>query len=91
MEKKDMVLDMSQKGGVGELIGRVFDKNGDAMVSEIDERLIGLTIDEIKKIPTRVGVAFGKEKINAIHTAVNSGIINVLITDSLTGEQLLNM
>ena len=91
MEKKDMVLDMSQKGGVGELIGRVFDKNGDAMVSEIDERLIGLTIDEIKKIPTRVGVAFGKAKMDAIHTAVSSGLINVLITDSLTGEQLLNM
>lgn len=90
-EKKDMVLNMAQKGGVGELVGRVFDKNGNAMTSEIDERLIGLTLDEIKKIPTRVGVAFGKAKIDAIHTAVSNGIINVLITDSLTGEQLLNM
>lgn len=88
-EKKDMILSMSQKGGAGELIGRVFDHDGNAMTSEIDERLIGLTLEEIRCIPTRVGVAYGTEKTEAIHAAVKSGIINVLITDSLTAEQLM--
>lgn len=90
-EKKDMILEMSEKGGAGELIGRVFDREGNAITSEIDERLIGLTLEEIRKIPTRVGVAFGREKTGAIHAAVNSGIINVLITDSLTAERLLKL
>lgn len=90
MEKKDMVLSMAEQGGVGELIGRVFDKNGEAMTSEIDERLIGLTLDEIKEIPKKVGVAFGEEKVEAIYTAISNDLIDVLITDSLTAEQLLS-
>jgi len=85
-----MVLSMAEQGGVGELIGRVFDKNGEAMTSEIDERLIGLTLDEIKEIPKKVGVAFGEEKVEAIYTAISNDLIDVLITDSLTAEQLLS-
>ena len=89
-EKKDMVLQMAKQGGIGEVIGRVFNQKGDPISSEIDQRLIGLTLEEIRQIPTRVGVAFGKEKTEAIETAVRTGLMNVLITDSEMAETLLN-
>ena len=51
--------------------------------------MIGLTLEQAKNIPIRVGVAFGEEKVKAIKTAISKNIINVLITDSVTAESIL--
>lgn len=61
------------------------------MESEFNDKIIGLTLEEAKQIPTRVGVAFGEEKVTAIQTAISTGIINVLITDSLTAESIVKL
>ena len=82
---------LSQKDGVGEILGRVFDKYGNSVESEFNDKIIGLTLEEAKQIPTRVGVAFGEEKVTAIQTAISTGIINVLITDSLTAESIVKL
>ena len=36
-----------------------------------------------------IGIAVGNKKVNAIKTAINSNLINVLITDEKTGLSLL--
>ena len=87
-QKKEILLELSQHNGVGEILGRVFDKNGNTVESEFNNRIIGLTLEEAKKIPIRVGVAFGEEKVKAIKTAISTSIINVLITDSITAQQI---
>ena len=90
-EKTDLVLRMAQRGGAGEIIGRVFDEEGKQIPNEIDEHLIGLNFEEIHQIPNRIGVAFGKEKVKAIHAALKGDWINILITDSLTAEALASI
>ncbi|MCI8629333.1 MAG: sugar-binding transcriptional regulator [Firmicutes bacterium] len=87
--EKDMILKLSKKNGVGEILGRVFDKYGNTVESEWNDRMIGLTLEQAKNIPIRVGVAFGEEKVKAIKTAISTNIINVLITDSVTAESIL--
>ncbi len=87
--EKDMILKLSKKNGVGEILGRVFDEYGNTVESEWNDRMIGLTLEQAKNIPIRVGVAFGEEKVKAIKTAISTNIINVLITDSVTAESIL--
>ncbi len=87
--EKDMILKLSKRNGVGEILGRVFDKYGNTVESEWNDRMIGLTLEQAKNIPIRVGVAFGEEKVKAIKTAISKNIINVLITDSVTAESIL--
>ena len=87
--EKDMILKLSKKNGVGEILGRVFDEYGNTVESEWNDRMIGLTLEQAKNIPIRVGVAFGEEKVKAIKTAISTNIINVLITDSVTAECIL--
>lgn len=87
--EKDMILKLSEKNGVGEILGRVFDAYGNIVESEWNDRMIGLTLEQAKNIPIRVGVAFGEEKVKAIKTAISTNIINVLITDSVTAECIL--
>ncbi len=87
--EKDMILKLSKKNGVGEILGRVFDEYGNTVESEWNDRMIGLTLEQAKNIPIRIGVAFGEEKVKAIKTAISTNIINVLITDSVTAESIL--
>lgn len=73
---------LQEKGGVGEVLSRVFDKEGNLISDDFDRRLICLGLEDLKKIPIRVGVAYGIEKTDAILGALRGGIVNVLITDN---------
>ena len=76
-------------GGIGDLFAHIYDVNGKLIYSEIEDSLIGLTLEELKKIPVRVGIVCGMEKREAVLGALNGGYINVLITDKAIAEYLV--
>lgn len=76
-------------GAVGEINLRFIDKNGKPVESELDDLVIGVTLDQIKKADRRIGVSGGEAKRDAALAAVRGGWINVLITDEETAEYLL--
>lgn len=78
-----------QKGLVGDIALRFFDAQGQPIQSEIDQRVIGITLNQIQRIRRVVGIAGGPEKFQAILGALRGKLINVLITDSLNAEKLL--
>jgi DNA-binding transcriptional regulator LsrR (DeoR family) len=78
-----------QKGVVGDIALRFFDAQGQPIQSEIDRRVIGITLDQLQHIRRVVGVAGGPEKFQAIQGALRGKLINVLITDSVNAEKLL--
>nr|MBP8857998.1 hypothetical protein [Anaerolineaceae bacterium] len=43
----------------------------------------------LKQIPTRICVAGGPGKTNAVIGALRSGLVNVLVTDSITARNIL--
>lgn len=77
-----------EKGGVGEINGCVVDKDGNEIDDPIRDRLISMELEKLKKIPTRVGVAYGMGKANAILSVLKGGYINVLITDEEVADFL---
>lgn len=77
-----------EKGAVGEILGRMYDSRGISLNSEYNDRILGISLEELQKIPVRIAVAFGEEKIEAIRSALRGKIINVLITDQETAAQL---
>jgi DNA-binding transcriptional regulator LsrR (DeoR family) len=81
--------DLLRKGTVGDIALRYYDANGECIESEINERIIGLTLEQIKEVPKVVGVSGGPQKVAAIRAALTGQLINVLITDSVTAEHLL--
>ena len=56
---------------------------------ELNQRVIGISIDGLKDIPTVVGVAGGDEKHEAILAALKGRHIDVLVTDQITAGFLL--
>lgn len=78
-------------GAVGDLNLRYFDASGHKVSSDLDERVIGLTLDEIKKISHVVGIAGGSAKFDAIRGALQGKLVHTLVTDHVTAQRLLEL
>lgn len=79
---------LSRLGAVGDVAMRFFDEQGDHVASELDERVIGIGIDALRRIPRRIGIAGGIRKVDAIRGAMRGAWIDVLITDRATAQAL---
>jgi len=78
-----------QNGAVGDIALRFFDIQGQPVQSEIDQRVIGITFAQLKRTRRVVGISGGAEKFQSVLGALRGKLINVLITDSINAEKLL--
>jgi DNA-binding transcriptional regulator LsrR (DeoR family) len=83
------LMELMKRGAVGDLNLRYFDERGQCVPSDLDDRVIGLTLSEIKQIPHVVGVAGGAAKLKAIRGALEGKLIHTLVTDQVTAQRLL--
>lgn len=78
------------KGAVGDVLCRYFDARGEIIDDEVQERVIGISV-EVMHEPQKlvIGVAGGASKMQAIRAALLKKYINVLVTDEQTAAELL--
>lgn len=76
-------------GAVGDIGLRFFDADGRAIPHAINDRIIGLTLEQIRAIPRVIGVAGGPEKFEVIRAALRGQLINVLVTDEDNARRLV--
>jgi DNA-binding transcriptional regulator LsrR (DeoR family) len=79
---------LCRAGAVGHACGWHFDGDGRALATPLNDRLMGISFDELRRIPTVVGVAGGAEKVEAIRGALRGGLLDVLVTDERTAHAL---
>lgn len=79
---------LQSKNAVGEVCTHYFDVNGKIIDSGLNDRVLAIDVDSYKKIPLRIGVGSGPEKLSAIMGASRGNLINVLITDLETAKAL---
>lgn len=77
-----------QSRAVGTINGRFFDALG-RPVGHLEGRTIALSWDQLAAIPTVVAVAAGPTKVAAIAGALETGSLDVLVTDEATARSLL--
>jgi DNA-binding transcriptional regulator LsrR (DeoR family) len=73
-------------GAVGDICLRFFDASGTPVTTPLDERVIGIKLDQLRHVKRSVGIA----ELSAIHGALQGRLINVLITDRFTAQHLLD-
>ena len=78
-----------EAGAVGDVCQRFFDAAGNLVPSDLDDRVVGIDPDTLRKVPRRIGIAGGESKHQAIHAAVVGGWINVLLTDTGSAAALV--
>ena len=79
---------VKEAGGVGDIGLRFFDQDGQQVRPPLDDRVIGMTLDELSKIDRVIALAGGHSKTLAIHGALKAGVIDILVTDKFTAERL---
>jgi DNA-binding transcriptional regulator LsrR (DeoR family) len=87
--KWEELEELKTRGAVGDISLRYFDRNGKAVSSDLDDRVVGLSLEDFRRIPHVVGVAGGAAKVEAIRGALAGKLLNVLITDHVTAQRLL--
>jgi deoxyribonucleoside regulator len=71
----------AELGVVGDICLQFYDINGNADKFDFNKRVVGIDLMDLKKIDTVIGVACGEKKVVAIIGALNSKIIDVLVTN----------
>ncbi|MCY6485796.1 sugar-binding transcriptional regulator [Clostridium aestuarii] len=74
---------------IGDICLRMYDVEGNSVSTNLDDRIIGVSMDVLNKIPLVIAVAGGKDKTKAILGALRGSLIDVLITDNITAENIL--
>lgn len=81
--------ELARTGVVGESSLRFFDRDGRPVYGPLDDRVIGISLEELKAVPRVIGVAGGSRKVEAIRASLTGRLVNVLVTDRFTAEKLL--
>lgn len=75
-------------GALAVIIGRFIGADGRSVPGELDKRMIGITLDELKAVPVRICVAGGRDKREAIQAALAGGYATHFVTDMETAGAL---
>lgn len=81
---------LRNKGAVGDILLHFFDENGEPVDSSLNNRVVSMSLPQLKNVDRAVGVAGGRRKFDAILGALRGDLINVLITDCFTARRLLD-
>lgn len=82
---------LRSKDVIGDIGLRYYNSQGEQVDDELHDRIIGLDLHQLRKVKRVIGVTGGTEKVESIRAALNGKLINVLITDEITGKALLEL
>ncbi|WP_179038871.1 sugar-binding transcriptional regulator [Rhizobium leguminosarum] len=82
--------DLAEAGAVGDISLRFFDKNGKPVKTPLDDRVIGLPLEDLERVDRVIALAGGSKKTDAIAGALRVGVIDMLVTDKFTAQRLIS-
>ena len=74
---------------VGDVCARFFDEDGQPILGEVHDRVLAVSLDDLRNVPTVVGLAVGEEKVRGVLGALSGGLLNVLICDDSLAKALM--
>jgi len=86
----EKLADLESKGSVGDILLHFFDSNGRIVDWDFDATVTGISWEQLKNTDQLIAVAGGQYKVSAIQGALNSGVIDILITDCDTALEILD-
>ncbi|MBB6669114.1 sugar-binding transcriptional regulator [Cohnella nanjingensis] len=81
-------LEIIHNRGAGDICSRFIDVEGNIVAEALNQRTIGIDLDELKRKEWSILVAGGAKKVDGIYGALRGKYANVLITDQFTAGYL---
>lgn len=80
-----------ERGAVGDLLFHFFDRKGEVVDHPINDRVMSVNIDTLRKAPIRILTSGGPEKTEALAGAMKLLRPTVLITDEESARRILEL
>ncbi|MDC7286373.1 sugar-binding transcriptional regulator [Blautia schinkii] len=80
---------LESKGAVGHIGGHFFDRDGQEIETSLVDRMIGVSLEDMKKCKEVACAAYGESKAEAVLGALRGGFVNTLIIDEGCAEKVI--
>jgi len=87
---RNMIRELKKAGAVGDINSRFIDADGSVLNHPINNKVIGIELEHLRKIPNVVGVALGAHKADSILSALKGRYLSAFVTDEQTATELVN-
>lgn len=81
---------LRRRGTAGDICLRFFNEDGEPVLTSLNDRVIGMGLEQLRKVARSVAIAGGMRKLQAIQGALAGRWVNVLVTDSRTAAALVD-
>lgn len=85
----DTLAQMRSNGATGVICGRIIDQDGAAMPAPIENRMIGVSLDQMREKEMGMLVSAGIDRVGAARAAMLGGYVTHLVTCSASASLLL--
>lgn len=82
---------ISPQNVVGECSGRLFDADGHDVHTALEDRVVAVTLAQLRATPTVIACGFGPGPAPAIRAAVRGGFAGVVVLDPECAEELAQL
>ncbi|NOZ72902.1 MAG: sugar-binding transcriptional regulator [Chloroflexi bacterium] len=86
---EDELQRLQDEGAIGDICAHHYNERGEILDIDMNQRVIGISAADLKRVETVIGVAGGIKKTNTITGALRGKLINVLVTDEWAARGVL--
>lgn len=87
----DSIAEYRDKGAAGVICGRLIDAEGRPVIADVEERMIGVSLDQMRGKDMALLVAAGPGRAGPARAAIRGGFVTHLATSTQVAQQLLDM
>ncbi|MER2106598.1 MAG: sugar-binding transcriptional regulator [Solibacillus sp.] len=87
--KPEDLLELKQQEAIGDISSRFYNIDGKEIAVSLNERVIGISLEDLKNIPLVIGICEGKHKFESVLATLNGRYIDVLVVDERNAVKLL--
>lgn len=78
-----------RKNATGDIVSRFIDSKGNIVDEELNNRTVGIQLEELKEIKHSILLASGTSKVSGVHATLTGGYCNHVIIDTLLAQNLI--
>lgn len=84
-------FELESKGAMGSLCAQFFDRDGNWIDCDWNRKCVSIPWKDLMAAGERIVIAHGPSKVNGILGALRGGLVDVLITDTITAAAVLEL
>lgn len=88
---EELAESIRDEGCIGEMSGRLLRRDGTTFSSPIEDQVVGITADQLRRVPVKIATTYGEYRAEATIAGVRAGFVDTLVLDEPQALQILRL